>query len=119
MSIRQIVEEIGFVTNQMYNAFESENYEEMEKLLETRQNLFLQADEYMRENQGFQYDAGQKEILAQSLSLDRKLAAGLKENLAVNSFARNELKERSRATEGYSSYQNQTSGAFLDLKIGR
>lgn len=104
------------ITLSMNQAFKEEEYDEIDKLLNDRNELMLQVDLLKREDAHFQYSKEASIVLEKIYKLDQELTNVLTENLANTKTLLNQSKMNKQVSKKFLPYSNQTSGVFLDAK---
>lgn len=104
------------MTLSMNRAFKEENYEELDRLLNDRNELILQVDLLKREDVNFQYSKEASTVLEKIYKLDQELTEVLTENLAHTKTLLTQSKMNQQVSKKFLPYSNQTSGVFVDAK---
>jgi chorismate mutase len=114
--IKELIKSIYVITLDVESAIKEDNYEEVEKLLSERNTLMNQVDSFKAEHPTFEHSENEKQMLEDTLSLDKKLTSLLKENISETQTNLNQMKKEKQVAKKYHPYSKQTSGVFLDEK---
>lgn len=113
--IVQLLETIHQVTLSMEMAIKEGNITEFDQLINSRQELMDQVDEYRLSIPNHQYSPEERKILEKILRIDQNLTPTLEEQLNETYSILNQIR-KSKQVSKYRPYMKQLNGAFIDRK---
>jgi hypothetical protein len=114
----QLIATLYEMTLAMNSAFEEENYEELEKLLDQRYEIMSQIDilKSEKQGQGYPFSPQANALLKEIHMMDQQLNSKLTVNLEQTESLINQTKLNKQVSKKFLPYSNQTSGIFVDAK---
>jgi chorismate mutase len=114
--IKELIKSIYEITLDVESAIKEDNYEVVENLLSERNTLMNKVDAFKVDHPTYEYSVNEKQMLEDTLSLDKKFTASLKENISETQTNLIQMKKEKQVAKKYHPYSKQTNGVFVDEK---
>jgi hypothetical protein len=112
----ELITTIYEITVDLNRVLKEENYQEFEKLLNTRNAMMIRVDNLKAEHPHYQYSPKVKRLLEDTLYIDLCLTPLLKKNITETRNLLNQIKRNKKVSKKYYPYIKQTNGVFLDSR---
>ncbi|NMD69086.1 hypothetical protein HHO41_02210 [Bacillus sp. DNRA2] len=110
----KLIDKLYNLTLTMKQALESEQYQELDELLDERNSLMAEIDR--AKGEGHQYSEQELSLLEEIKAIDNHVARQLTKALAVTEGLINQQKINKQVSKKFQPYSKQTSGVFFDKK---
>ncbi|MCH6266829.1 flagellar protein FliT [Neobacillus citreus] len=114
--MNELIAEMLETTNNMIRAVKEKQFEDVVELLSFRETILKKVDEVKSAQSFFEYSPEEKMMIEETLLLDQRLTALLKEEMDTIDKILNQNKLNKRASQKYQLYSKQLNGAFVDTK---
>lgn len=112
--IDELIQTIKDITIKMNDSLQSNDYQELEKLLADRNDVMLKVEEEKKRVTHFQYSAKAKEILKETMELNEQLIPFIEKEYTKTGTMIHQVKMNKVVSKKYQPYMKQTNGAFVD-----
>jgi aspartate-semialdehyde dehydrogenase len=110
----ELIQTIKEITVKMNAVSQAGDYQEFEKLLADRNDVMLKVEEEKNRITDFEYSAKAKEILKETMALNKNLIPFIEKEYNKTETMINQVKMNKTVSRKYQPYMKQTNGAFVD-----
>lgn len=100
----------------MSNALTNGKFEDFDDLINSRQELMNQVDEYKVKNPDYNYSLIEKKLLEDIIRMNKDFEPELENHMDEIRLALAQIRTTKEATKKYQPYVKQMNGAFIDKK---